>query len=106
MLRRFRQAPLVLAFEIAGFALEVFGGAQPRVPDRGVFGALGKFTIPAREIAQLLCLVHVLRFLRYISVIGTPGIRPGSWVTARLGRFIFHRRRWRSSHARRRSASP
>ncbi len=59
-LRRLGEMPFVLVFQIAGFALEIFSGAQSRIPDHRIFGPLGKFAIPAREVAQLLCLIHLL----------------------------------------------
>src|SRR5580704_4227189 len=49
----------VPALQRLRFSFEIFGGAQPRIPDRGVFCPLGKLAVPTGEIAQPLCLVHV-----------------------------------------------
>jgi hypothetical protein len=49
---------LVAALQRFRFAFKILGGAQPRIPYRGVLGPLGKLAVPGREIAQPLCLVH------------------------------------------------
>src|ERR1700722_9458902 len=48
----------VRVFQRGSLALQIFGRAQPRIPDRGVFRSIRELAIPAREVAQLLGLVH------------------------------------------------
>ena len=41
-------------FETCGLGFEVFGSADPRIPNRRVAGALGIFAVPRRQLAQPL----------------------------------------------------
>jgi hypothetical protein len=47
-----------MAFEIARLTLEVLGGADARVPDRWLSGALGEFAVPASKLSQFPGLIH------------------------------------------------
>jgi hypothetical protein len=42
------------AFNRLGFGIEVLGGAQPRIPDRGTTGSFGKFPIPTGELTEFV----------------------------------------------------
>ena len=41
-------------FETCGLGFEVFGSADPRIPNRRVAGALGIFAVPRGQLAQPL----------------------------------------------------